>query len=484
MRNLYLKYRYELIVGVAGALVMVIELVGARIVAPYLGTSMYVWTALIGVILAALSIGNYYGGRLADDHPSDEKLMKIVTIAVCALLLMLFVRDSVLTILTGSGIDVRLSAVMVSIVLFAIPAALLGVVSPYVAKLRLMKSKHVGASIGRLYAAGTVGSIIGTFATGYWLVAWLGNTTLSVLVTGALLALTVAISTRGFVGIRLILAGIIALSFFMLNRSTQGDVVGDIDTSYARYQIVDVPGDQKVRYLITDPDTAQSGQYVDKPDELVFQYLKAFRSTLDDKEIDRLTVIGGGIFTFPRAVANEFPDAEVVAVEIDPRLEEIAERYFGHVRPDNLDIVVEDGRAYLNQLPGDGPKNNVLFVDAFSSRTPPYQLMTTQAVEKMKRSITQNGIVAVNLIAAVEQNDYLDAVTATYRSQFAHVDVLKVYEDIPDEQVQNLVIIASNDKASSAKAVNATKLSSVNTGRASAFTDDFAPVEQLLFSSF
>ncbi len=175
-------YRYEIIAALSGATVMILELVGARMMAPFFGTSTYVWTAMIGVILGALSFGYWYGGRLADRGATDKGLMLILISASLVTALGLILQSQLFPLVASLRLDVRISAIISALLLFAPASALLGIVSPYVAKLKLSSLKTAGSSIGRRYAAGTIGSIVGTFLTGYWLIALLGNFTLGIVV--------------------------------------------------------------------------------------------------------------------------------------------------------------------------------------------------------------------------------------------------------------------------------------------------------------
>jgi hypothetical protein len=170
-----MRYRYELIAVLNGAIIMVLEIVGARIIAPHFGSSVYVWTAVIGVILGVLSAGYWYGGRLADRHASDRGLSLILGLAALVLLVSLLTRELSLGLAETLGGDIRLQALVAALLIFAPANFLMGTVSPYLAKLRITELSTAGSSVGGLYAAGTAGSIVGTFAAGYWLISVMGN---------------------------------------------------------------------------------------------------------------------------------------------------------------------------------------------------------------------------------------------------------------------------------------------------------------------
>jgi len=163
------KFRLELIVFVCGAMVMVFELVGSRVVAPYVGTSTFVWTNLIGVILASLSLGYYLGGKMADKNPKIEVLAWIIFSSSILIVFTWLFKDLIMTY-SGFIVDNRLRALLSAIILFVPASLFLGMVSPYAFKLKLSSLKHSGETAGTLYALSTLGSIVGTFLAGFYLI--------------------------------------------------------------------------------------------------------------------------------------------------------------------------------------------------------------------------------------------------------------------------------------------------------------------------
>src|SRR5690606_29914383 len=163
-------------VFICGAAVMVYEITGSRIVSPFIGTSTYVWTSLIGVILGALSLGYWLGGRFADKHPNVKFLAGVIFAAGGAVSLTVLVKDLLLTAIASVPLGLGLTAVLASLFLFAPASVLLGFVAPYAAKLRISSTDVSGRTVGRLYALSTVGSIIGTFLSGFVLIPFVGST--------------------------------------------------------------------------------------------------------------------------------------------------------------------------------------------------------------------------------------------------------------------------------------------------------------------
>jgi MFS family permease len=170
------KYLLEAVVFLCGAIVMILEIVGARVLAPYQGTSIFVWTSLIGIILGSLSLGYWWGGKLADRNPSYRVFSLIIFIAGVVVALITFSKELLLIFIRNHFNDIRVGATIAALALFAAPSVLLGMVSPYAVKLRIDDLNTSGATVGYLYAISTIGSIIGTFLAGFVLIAYFGNT--------------------------------------------------------------------------------------------------------------------------------------------------------------------------------------------------------------------------------------------------------------------------------------------------------------------
>ncbi|MFH1533488.1 MAG: fused MFS/spermidine synthase, partial [Nitrospirota bacterium] len=161
------KYILEIIVFFSGAIVMVLELVGSRVLAPYVGTSILVWTSLIGIILGSLSLGYYLGGRIADKKASFRILAFILFSAAILITLTTLIKSPVLTFIQTSIRDLRTASVVATILLFTPASIALGMVSPYSVKLKLHRLEATGRTVGNLYALSTIGSIVGTFLAGF-----------------------------------------------------------------------------------------------------------------------------------------------------------------------------------------------------------------------------------------------------------------------------------------------------------------------------
>jgi predicted membrane-bound spermidine synthase len=191
-------YILHLSVFLCGASLMSMELVASRVLAPLMGSSAYVWTSVIGIILGALSIGYWLGGRLADRGASYSVLSLVNLGAALAIALVAVIDRTVLGWLVGVAPDVRIASVIGTCVLFAPASVLLGVVSPYAIRLALPDLEHSGATVGRIYALSTAGNIAGTFLSGFVLISHLGTSNILLLLSAILLSTAAMLATVGW----------------------------------------------------------------------------------------------------------------------------------------------------------------------------------------------------------------------------------------------------------------------------------------------
>ncbi|MEO8650563.1 MAG: fused MFS/spermidine synthase, partial [Acidobacteriota bacterium] len=183
----------ELVVFGCGAIVMVYEIIGSRIVAPFIGASTYVWTSLIGVILGALSVGYWLGGRLADQRPDTKILAGLIFGAGGLISVTILLKDVVLSFVSAASIGLAWRSVLAALFLFAPASVALGMVTPFAVKLRTVSLADTGRTVGRLYALSTVGSIVGTFAAGFFLIPFVGSVRTLYLIAGCLFLLSVTL---------------------------------------------------------------------------------------------------------------------------------------------------------------------------------------------------------------------------------------------------------------------------------------------------
>ncbi|MFC1751594.1 fused MFS/spermidine synthase [Patescibacteria group bacterium] len=193
------KYILEISVFVCGAVVMVFEIVGSRAFAPYLGTSIFVWTSLIGVILGSLSVGYWLGGKIADKKATLIVLSTIIFLAAAGIGLTATIQKPLLVWFTQIyPLSIKCGSVLMSLVLFAPVSVLLGVVSPYAVKLKIENLDTTGSTVGSLYAISTVGSIVGTFLAGFFLIPVIGTMAIFTLLSATLIIVSLLLSVKQF----------------------------------------------------------------------------------------------------------------------------------------------------------------------------------------------------------------------------------------------------------------------------------------------
>ncbi|MCF8378205.1 MAG: fused MFS/spermidine synthase [Bacteroidales bacterium] len=164
------RYILETVVFFCGGVVMAYEIIGARMLGPFVGTSITVWTSIIGVILLSLSAGYYLGGKLADKYPDHSTLSLIIFSSGIIIVLATLTRKLIIQGILNTTSNLEMASLLSSLILFSIPAILLGMVSPYAAKLKIEDINKSGATAGYLYALSTIGSITGTFMAGFVLI--------------------------------------------------------------------------------------------------------------------------------------------------------------------------------------------------------------------------------------------------------------------------------------------------------------------------
>lgn len=491
MRQFLARFALELAVFICGALVMTYEIIGSRIVSPFIGTSTYVWTSLIGVILAALSLGYWLGGRMADKRPDVKVLASAIFLAGGAVSLTILIKDAALASIGSATFGLEVKSVLAAIILFAPASVLLGFVTPYAVKLRTVSLDDAGKTVGRLYALSTIGSIAGTFAAGFVLIPFVGSTRTLYLIAGSLIAVSLmlapfAFTRANFAIFTLFALGIAGSEFtaYYMHKST-GMI--DIDTEYSRIQIYDSK-EQKTgrpfRAIATDPFFAQSSMYLDDGSPML-EYVKFYDLVnYYNPRHRKALMIGGAGYTVPREYLRKNPEARIDVVEIDPKMTDLARRYFSLKDDPRLTIFHEDGRVFLNRSePG---KYDAVFVDAFGSLfSIPYQLTTVEAVRQIHRVLNNDGIVVVNIGSALTgpASQFLRAELATYVQVFNEVLLFKVRPDRPDEDLQNVVLVACKERCegenSGDSTVNALLESKYTKPleQLAILTDELAPVE-------
>lgn len=441
------KYLLEIAVFVCGAVVMMFELVGSRVLGPYFGTSLFVWTSLIGIILGSLSLGYYLGGKIADKKSSFKSLSLIIFLAAISIGLMVSIKDFWLIVLQNSFTDIRTSSVLASLSLFLPASVFLGMVSPYAVKLKLNNLNTSAQTVGNLYAISTTGSIFGTFLAGFYLIPHFGTNKLLIILSITLIIISLALSAKKDTRIKLSVFAIVVIGWLVisgLNYMLPKSGFIDVDTAYNRiwiYNRIDFRTNKIVKMMGINNEN-HSSMFLDS-DELVSEYTKYYHLAKHfNPNFKKTMMLGGAGYSYPKDFLYRYPEATIDVVEIDPKVTELAKKYFRLEENPRLTIYHEDGRVFLNKTQ---EKYDVIFGDAFSSRySLPYQLTTKEAVQKKYNILNDDGIVILNIISAIEgeKGKFLRAEYATYKSLFPQVYLFPVTHSDYGNVVQNIILVA------------------------------------------
>ena len=515
-------------VFISGAVLLGVEIAASRVVAPYFGNSLYVWGALIGVVLTGLAIGYWVGGVLADRRPTIGLLAGAISLGAFLVLAIPLADDAVLERIVEWDPGPRLNPLLAAVVLFGPMSIVLATVTPIAVRIHARTIDTLGRTAGRLFAVSTFGSIAGTWATAFVLVPEFGTNQL--LAQGAA-ALFVAVVLVTFVG-RLPIAGALAVAAvagavyasFELAPSRTGTLAGAQAQNYSpvyrlrgesgggidyeaegyrvlyrketAYHSLAVVEDGFARYLRFD-SSFQSGMKVGKPFDTEFAYAPMFHLPFAYRsDIRDLLFIGLGGASSPKRLWRDFPNLQIQAVEIDPEVVNVAYRFFGMPRDERLAVEADDGRRYLART---DDQYDVIAVDAYFSDSIPFHLTTFEFLQLVRERLRPGGILIANVIGSISGpgSKLFRSFVKTYRTVFSTVVVHPV-ERQPDV-VQNLIVLATDSAAPSKqellrrweerrpatapqldRAIRNRFEGEISTDGVPVLTDDYAPTDALL----
>lgn len=431
-------------VFVSGAVVMALEMVGSRLLAPVFGDSIFVWGSLIGVVMTSLALGYYLGGRYADREPSFRTFSLIISAAGALIIPIPVFANLVLETVLKSGLGERYGPVLASALLLAAPTTLLGMVSPYAIRLATRSLTNIGGVSGGLYSVSTGGSIFGTFFTVYVLIPNLGVRAI-LLGLGAVL---IAVSLMGLAReqkvvtlLMLVLVMLIPSSGFLGGSISvfTGDVVYQKDTAYSSLTVVDQPG-RGVRVLYLN-NMAHSACYLNGSNSAVFTYTDYFNmGFVLNPGIESVLFIGGGGLSGPKQFLEYYPGVTVDVVEIDPEVVRVAREYFYVPDDPCLNVHIADGRAFL----GRAGTYDLIVLDAYSKTYVPFHLMTLEFFEALAEHLNPGGVVVSNLISSLigDTSDLLMAEVRTVEMVLPQV-YLFTTRSRSTSMVQNIALMAT-----------------------------------------
>ncbi len=424
---------------------MILELAGSRILAPHVGTSIIVWTSLIGIILGSLSLGYYLGGKIADRKAAHRILAFIIFSAAILITLTAIIKNPILTFVGAYVFDLRTASILSTIILFTPASVVLGMIAPYAIKLKLKNLSSTGRTVGNLYAISTIGSIVGTFLAGFVLITFFGNTNL-LLILATTLVLTSLLATSN-IKLKAIITAITVIGIvgFALQTGETTEAI-ELNTTYSYIKIYDGILNSKEVKIMKINNNFHSAMYLDSP-ELVFEYTKYYR-LIDHfaPNLKTALMIGGGAYSYPKDFLASHPKATLDVVEIDAELTQLAKEHFELKDDPRLTIYHEDGRTFLNRTEN---LYDAIMIDAFSSSLAvPYHLTTLENVENLERALNDDGVVIMNIISEIEGEGgkFLRAEYHTYKEVFPVVHLFPVQFPETGNIRQNVMLVATKSQ--------------------------------------
>jgi spermidine synthase len=442
-----IQFILNFVVFVSGAVLMALEIVGSRVLAPYFGNSIFVWGSLISVFLAALSVGYYWGGRLSDRKPSFAQLRLLLFVPGVLIFVLPFLYPSVNDWIASVDFGIRLNPLIASAVYFLPPSIFLGTISPYAIRLSATALSTVGTTAGTLYALSTCGSILGTLFTAFYLIPVMGVSKIIHslgLTMVALCLVSLLVARVSFVkltaALAILLASVSALcgvGWAVIKTLLQKDSV---------YHQIRVEEDGEARYLYFNR-TLQSAMNLHNPTALRLTYTRyASISLAFVPEAKRALIIGLGGGSLPKKYQKEFPNLHIDVAEIDPEVVAVAKKYFAFSEAPNLRVYAQDGRLFLTRA---AQGYDLIMLDAYYTDAIPFHLTTREFFQTAERKLNPNGIVMANVIGAVtgSSSRITRSVVKTLRQVFPQVYLFPTRGDVnlSLDTVQNVIIIATKD---------------------------------------
>jgi spermidine synthase len=433
----------------SGAVLMALEIVGSRVLAPFFGSSVYVWGSLISIFLAALSLGYYLGGMASDRWPRPGVLAMTLGTAGVLILLLPLVSRAILEAFAAWDLGPRMSPLLASIVLFAVPSVLMGATSPFAIKLAATTLATVGNTAGVLYAISTAGSIVGTLLTAFVLIPAMGVRAIlytlgvSLIVLSALMAFQAARVMRTAASVAL-MAVLLAppLPHPAAAQTSCGEtrVVFEKDTVYHRIRVAE---DRCYRWLQFDR-SRQGGMFLTDARESPLRYPDYFLlAWLLNPGIKKVLVVGMGSGSVPKRLLSDFPGVQVDSVELDPVVVDVAKRYFELRDNPRHRIFVQDGRQYIRRA---DTAYDLIVMDAYFAEGVPFHLVTREFFQQAKAKLAPGGIVAANIVGFLggPNSKLFKAIYKTYAAEFTGLYLFPVnfQYDKDETDVRTIILFA------------------------------------------
>jgi spermidine synthase len=392
-RNRFL-YLLVLVVGTGS---LGAEIAAVRLMAPFFGASTIVWANTIGIVLVALSVGYWIGGRLGDRYPDIRGLGITVMGAAALLAAVPFVARPFFNLSVGALDRIEAGAFVGSLaavlVLIAIPVVLMGTVSPWAIRISVPDIEHAGRVAGRIYATSTVGSLFGVLLSALVLVPFVGTQRTFLIFAAVIAAIGAAAVGWRYVAVPVVIAGLIALPVGTVKATDRGEVIFEAESEHQYIRVVERPDGDRILEL----NEGQAIHSIYRPDSYLVDgvwdgYLVLPFTGLTEPP-ERVAILGNAAGTTARAYGHYFPSTEIDGIEIDHELEEVGLEYFDMGSNPRLTVHNDDARPWLRRSDGGF---DLIMVDAYRQPYIPFYLTTTEFFELVRDRLAPGGMVIVN----------------------------------------------------------------------------------------
>ena len=431
------RLRFYAVVAVCGGILMALEILSSRVLAPHFGNSVYVWGSIISVFLAALSLGYLWGGRLADREPEMAALGRLIALAGVFEGVLLLVGGRLAALLGAWTGNSPSGTLLAATVLFGPASILLAMVSPYAVRLAARDLGRLGNTAGRLYALSTLGSLAGTLGCTFLLIPFLALRQILALVLGAtavtaLFALAGALQKEVMAAVLASLLVVLALSSGWLPERREKGLIYE---RVSPYQSLEVREEEGVRTLISDRIPQAAVRMADGEPALHYpRYMPA--ALLVNPRISRFLGLGLGGGSVGTYLARRMPGLAVHYVDIDPAVPEVARRFMGF-RPDRRTrVTIADARGFLHGAGGE--EWDFILCDTYIGLSVPFHLTTVQFLEEVRRHLAPHGVFGLNLAAGLS-DPFSRAMYRTVHDRFASTYVVDI------RGVSNVLVLATDD---------------------------------------
>jgi spermidine synthase len=475
----------NIVVFIASFCTLVIELVAGRIMAPYVGVSLYTWTSIIGVVLAGISIGAYVGGLIADRFPRPSTLGWLLFFSGLGA----FSISPLTNLIGGAQFQTSLMSriLLITTIVFFVPSCLLGMISPVVVKLTLNNLQKTGNVVGKIYAFSTLGSILGTFATGFYLISWMG--TRYILLTMGIILIVSALVFGGFFGRKkglalffflfFLYAFLPLIGFYVYAKTNPEEVsfpTSPVESIKQSYSFAFKPPLEEQTYLFKESDyytikikKSIKGNnenpleslvldhlvhsYTDLKDPLYleYEYIRMYEEMVrwqaKKRESFKALFLGGGGYTFPRFIEARYPKAEIHVVEIDPEITRMVKKYLGVSENSKIRTFNEDGRWFVMNCK-EKETYDFIFGDAFNDLSIPYHLTTKEFAVQLRSLLKPNGVLMANVIDSFKKGAFMPSYIRTLEEVFGkgNVHLMTLTSDYDHIGISTCVVAASPQK--------------------------------------